>query len=469
MSRLSRRSFIRKTTLTFGSIAIGSTLQGLITKRLGAMENGHNPSQASLGKGGYGPLAPVPSQNTGETLLELPPEFAYTVFGKIGGLMSDGFPTPPGHDGMAAFPSDGMIRLMRNHEINPGSPAEAMGDLASAYDPTAPGGVTTLLINPTTRELVRDFVSINGTLHNCAGGPTPWGSWITCEETTMGQDQFFSKRRNRSLGGYDKNHGYCFDVPATAEGNLIAEPLVHMGRFVHEAVAIDPKSGFVYETEDANPGGFYQYLPDYPGRLAMGGTLGMLAVSGQPQFDTRIGQTIGKELAVEWVEINDPDPVGAGLDRGLVHKEGLDKGGAIFNRLEGCWHGNDRIFFTSTQGGDKGLGQVWEYNPLGADGGVLKLLFESPDPALMAAPDNICVSPRGGLVICEDNREGIQHIRGLTRDGRVFDLAKDIAGITHRGEFAGATFSPDGETLFVNMQRPGMTYAIWGPWQNGAV
>ena len=471
MSRLNRRSFIRHSAVALGAMTFGaSALQGLIARRARAMSDGYASLHAPRGEGGYGPLSPVPSHNTGETMLELPPKFAYTVFGKKGGLMADGHPTPAAHDGMAAFSSeDGMVRLLRNHEINTGSPVEAIGNQTAAYDPTAPGGVTTLIVDPRTRELVRDFVSVGGTLHNCAGGPTPWGSWITCEETTMGTDRYFSARRLQYLGGYDRNHGYCFEVPADAEESVAAEPLTGMGRFVHEAVAVDPATGAVYETEDQNPSGFFQYLPDHPGELARGGRLRMLAVEDQPGYDTRNGQSMGTALPVTWVEIEDPDPAGAGQDRNLVYKEGADKGGAAFDRLEGCWYGNGRIFFTSTRGGDERLGQVWEYLPDGEDKGALTLLFESPDASLMAAPDNVCVSPRGGLIVCEDNRDGIQHIRGLTKDGRVFDVARDVAGIAYRGEFAGATFSPDGETLFVNMQRPGLTYAIWGPWQEGAV
>ena len=470
MSRLNRRSFIRNTAISVGALTVGATaLQGLIARRARAMADGYAHLVAPRGEGGYGPLHPVPSQNTGETMLELPPNFSYTVFGKKGGLMSDGHPTPPAHDGMAAFPMDGMVRLLRNHEINTGKPVEAIGNQSAAYDPTAPGGVTTLIVDPATRELVRDFVSVGGTLHNCAGGPTPWGSWITCEETTMGTDRFFSARWLQYLGGYDKEHGYCFEVPADAEESVAAEPLRGMGRFVHEAIAVDPASGIVYETEDNNPSGFYQYIPDYPGELARGGRLRMLAVKDRTGYDTRNGQTMGTSLPVTWVEIEDPDPAGAGLDQHLVYQEGADKGGAAFDRLEGCWYGNGRIFFTATTGGDERLGQVWEYRPESDDGGVLTLLFESPDASLMAAPDNVCVSPRGGLIVCEDNRNGIQHIRGLTSDGRVFDVARDVAGIAYRGEFAGATFSPDGETLFVNMQRPGLTYAIWGPWREGAV
>ena len=340
-----------------------------------------------------------------------------------------------------------MVRLLRNHEINPGKPVEAIGNRSAAYDPTAPGGVTTLIVDPRTRELVRDFVSVGGTLHNCAGGPTPWGSWITCEETTMGTDRFFSSRWLQYLGGYDRNHGYCFEVPADAEESVAAEPLTRMGRFVHEAVAVDPATGIVYETEDQNPSGLYQYIPDHPGELARGGRLRMLAVEDQPGYDTRSAQTMGTALPATWVEIEDPDPAGAGLDRNLVYKEGADKGGAAFDRLEGCWYGNGRIFFTSTRGGDERLGQVWEYRPEGADEGVLALLFESPDASLMAAPDNVCVSPRGGLIVCEDNRDGIQHIRGLTKDGRVFDVARGrgrhrLPGRIRRGDLQSGRRDP---------------------------
>ncbi len=470
MSRLTRRSFIRNTAISVGALTVGaSALQGLVARRARALVDGHAHLTAARGEGGYGPLAPVPSRNTGETLLELPPGFSYTAFGKKGGLMSDGHPTPGDHDGMAAFPVDGMVRLLRNHEVSSVTPGEAFGNRSAAYDPTAPGGVTTLIVDPKTRELVRDFVSVSGTLFNCAGGPTPWGSWITCEESTLGTVRYFRASEMRFRGGYDKEHGYCFEVPADAEESVAAEPLTAMGRFVHEAVAVDPATGIVYETEDNNPSGLYQYIPDYPGELARGGRLRMLAVKDRPGYDTREGQTMGASLPVTWVEIEDPDPAEAGVDETLVYKEGADKGGAAFNRLEGCWYGNGRIFFTATTGGDEGLGQVWEYHPDGADEGVLTLLFESPDASLMAAPDNVCVSPRGGLIVCEDNRDGIPYIRGLTKEGRVFDVAKDVAGIAYRGEFAGATFSPDGETLFVNMQRPGLTYAIWGPWSEGAV
>ena len=466
MSKLNRRTFLRHTVIAAGAVA----LNGLIARRTLAEEN-YQHLQAGPGEGSYGPLSPKTACNTGETLLELPPGFQYTAMGKTGAMMSDGNPTPRAHDGMAAYSDDRGVRLIRNHEINSGrgQTGVAIGGQAPAYDHSAGGGTTTLIIDPESRMLIRDFVSANGTLHNCAGGPTPWGTWITCEETTLGTDEVFIDRLNRNIGGFDENHGYCFEVPVQSDELASCEPLLAMGRFVHEAIAVDPDTGIVYETEDRNPAGFYRFIPNHPGHLSHGGKLQMLAVKDQPLYDTRTGQTMAVDLSVVWIDIDDPDPVNASRDASIVYREGLGKGGASFNGLEGCWHGDGDIFFTAKGGGDKKLGQVWKYRPSGDNEGMLTLLFESPDKSVLTMPDNICVSPQGNLVVCEDGGARVMHVRGLTRAGKIFDIARDIAGIGVGGEFAGATFSPDGETLFVNMQRPGITYAIWGPWTEGAL
>ena len=372
---------------------------------------------------------------------------------------------------MAAFSVGGKIRLVRNHEVAPdaGKAGSAIGDRARSYDTTAPAGTTTLVIDPVTRELERDWVSLSGTLKNCAGGPTPWGTWISCEETTLGA----AKGRGAAgaeRGGFGREHGYCFEVPAAGEGQAAPVPLRAMGRFVHEAVAVDPATGIVYETEDRGTAGFYRFLPDKPGSLGAGGRLQMLAVEKRPGYDTRKGQRVGTPLAVTWVDIDDPDPKTTPMDERAVYRQGIARGAATFARLEGCWHSGGSIFLNATSGGDTGRGQVWRYRPTAAAGGELTLLFESPGPEVLNMPDNLCVSPRGGLVLCEDNDDGVaQYVRGLTPDGRIFDLAKNIVPGFEAGEFAGATFSPDGETLFLNIQSPGLTCAIWGPWKQGAL
>lgn len=273
--------------------------------------------------------------------------------------------------------------------------------------------------------------------------------------------------------GWDRPHGYVFEVPMGAEGPVEPVRLPAMGRFVHEAVAIDPASGIVYLTEDAPRSGFYRFIPEVPGDLRAGGRLQMLAIRGRPNYETGRGQHRDFPLPVSWVDIPDPDPAHAGREPSAVFDQGWARGGARFRRLEGCWYGNGRIYFNATNGGDARLGQVWEYRPRD-DGGRLILLFESTGPDVLNRPDNICVSPRGGIVLCEDGSGDI-HLRGLTPDGRIFDFARNLA---NRREFAGATFSPDGRTLFVNLQgdtapggpgHRGMTFAIWGPWDRGVL
>lgn len=424
---------------------------------------------AKAGEGAYGALRPAAAKNTGEMLLAVPEGFEYNVFGRTGDKMADGRPTPRAHDGMAAFAVGSELRLVRNHEINNGLGAEGVTlcDPDKSYDRLAGGGTTTLVIDPETRELKRDFVSLSGSLHNCAGGPTPWGSWITCEETVLGKRRFRDMRM-RERGGFAQDHGYCFEVSASLDAPVDPVPLKAMGRFVHEAVAVDPETGIVYETEDRGSAGFYRFIPAKKGILAEGGRLQMLAVRGTKEYDTRSGQKRGQTLDVVWVDIDEPDSPNAENDELCIYKQGLSKGGATFARLEGCWYGGGSIFFTSTSGGDRKRGQIWRYTPQGDDGGMLQLLIESPDEAVLDAPDNLCVSPRGGLVICEDGG-GENFIRGLTPEGLIFDVARNtVKGFENR-EFAGATFSPDGRTLFFNIQTPGLTFALWGPWGEGAL
>jgi hypothetical protein len=458
MNNIDRRAFLSATPLTVG----------LAMQALAAIKT--NRPAESKNSAGYGGLRPTKSRNTGETFLALPEGFEYTVIGRTGSKMGDGHATPGGHDGMAAFNVNGQLRLVRNHEINGGVGRDgaAFGDHSRAYDSKAGGGTTTLIVNPNTREVIKDFVSLNGTLQNCAGGPTPWGSWVSCEETTLGPNKFIDQQK-RERGGFTHNHGYCFEVSAKADGTVSAEPLKAMGRFVHEAIAVDARTGFVYETEDAGSAGFYRFIPTQRGKLAKGGKLQMLAVTGRRQFDLRTGQKQGQTLSAHWVDIAIPDPTDEQIVKQSVYQQGLAAGGATFARLEGCWYGGDSIFFTATSGGDKKLGQVWQYIPQARDKGSLKLIYESQDSAALEMPDNICVSPRGALVVCEDGRAPDQFIRGLTRDGVIFDFARNIVPGFEGREFAGATFSPDGKTLFVNIQTPGITTAIWGPWQKGAL
>ncbi len=452
----SRRSFLRRAATLSGAAVLAPSMAGLVSRLDGQAVV--TVRRAGVGEGGYGPLRPAGPE------LALPEGFRYWVLSEIGQPMSDGSPTPDGFDGMAAFPRpNGDVRLVRNHENRDAAgTARLLGESALAYDPLAGGGTTTLDVrigDDGIPRVVRDFVSLSGTIVNCAGGPTPWGSWLTCEESVGGAAQ-----------GWQREHGYVFEVPARAESEVAAVPIVAMGRFVHEAVAVDPHSGFVYLTEDAGRSGFYRYLPRTPGRLLDGGRLEMLALTDHPNHDTATGQWMGTTRSVRWVPIDDANP---GPGAPSVFTQGYAHGGARFARLEGCWYGDGGIFFHATSGGDAGVGQVWHHRPDPIGGGQLTLVFESPSRDVLDYPDNITVSPRGGLVLCEDGA-GEQYVRGLTLDGRIFDLARNTVNTS---EFCGACFAPDGETLFVNIQGSttrtgttrGMTLAIRGPWRAGAL
>jgi secreted PhoX family phosphatase len=461
VSGIDRRAFLRAALRYGGAAAVAPSLAGLVACGTRGVPSGLG------GTGSYGPLAP--SADCPE--LALPDEFRCARLSVAGDLMSDGSATPNAFDGMAAFAlPGGTIRLIRNHENrDTAAVARPFGDAAMAYDQRAGGGTTSLEVRVApdgSRQLVRHFASLTGTHVNCAGGPTPWGSWLSCEETTEGPTQ-----------GRDAAHGYVFEVPVSAEDEVMPVPITAMGRMVHEAVAVDPVTGVVYLTEDRRyvagdptaPGaGLYRYLPDQPGTLLAGGRLQQLAITGQPGYDTSRGQSAGVALPVTWVDVAEPDPPAAESDPSAVFRAGLVLGAAIFQRLEGCWYGDGGIYFNATSGGDAGAGQVWRYRE-----GELLLVFESPSPSVLDGPDNLVVSPRGGIVLCEDG-SGTQFLRGLSPTGTIFDFAQNLI---NDAEFAGACFSPDGGTFFVNIQGstvstgtvPGMTFAIWGPWGRGAL
>ncbi len=480
---IERRKFLRDVLATAGATAALPALNGLNLLAANGRRN------AARGKGGYGPLRPVADLRDGVERISLPEGFKYRTFSPAGALMSDGKRVPLAHDGMGVFNTeDGKFRLVRNHEDRNNPNLGSIPPSPRSYDSRAGGGTTTLVVNPFTRELERDFVSLSGTTVNCAGGVTPWQSWVTCEETNVGP--------NAAGTSWLRQHGYCFDVPAGANSEVQAIAVPDMGRFSHEALAVDPETWIVYETEDnGDNSGLYRYIANTRGNLAGGGHLQMMAVEGVAEHDTRFAANVGEPVEVTWIDIDNPNP--AGTSSTAVFAQGLNRGRVRMRRLEGCWWGTGAMYFVATNGGPAGAGQVWEYRPNG-DRGTLTLIFVSAGTHELDGPDNLAVSPQNALLICEDGG-GDQFMRGITLDGTIFDFAQNIQ---NDFEWAGATFADanpawndrkirgnnrplggrwDRITLFANRQGAtagsnppaagdeGLTFAIWGPWGDGAL
>lgn len=392
------------------------------------------------------PLRPVPDQTTGALLLKLPPDFTYKSFSWSLDVMDDGNVVSGLPDGMGAFPAsdERTVTLVRNHEISLG---HLLGE-SPVYDPKCGGGTTTLTFDLHRGEWLTSRVSLAGTYKNCAGGPTPWGSWLSCEETLA----------DPTTDAVHKPHGYVFEVPAAGVGD--PRPITGLGRFRHEAAAVDAATGTVYLTEDERRAGLYRFLPGESGSLRGAGRLQMLAVEDHPNFNGRVSPDVA--LPVAWVNIDDPQAVD-----GSVFDQGYDNGGMRFKRLEGCWLEGDHLYFVATTGGRAGKGQIWE---LAVAEERLRLLYESPGRSTLDMPDNLIAMPDGALLLCEDGGAPCR-LRLLTPGGEltvvaenniVLDGLKGMHGDYRGGEWCGVCRA--GDWLFANVQEPGITFAITGPW-----
>lgn len=423
---------------------------------------------------GYGPLVSDPNG-----ILNLPKGFSYKIISRKGDKMDDGLVLPGAPDGMAAFPGKkGRVIVVRNHENSPDRSengafgnanelldkinADKFYDYGKKKTPSL-GGTTTFVYDPGSGKIEKQFLSLAGTARNCAGGPTPWNSWLTCEETTF--------KAGAYEGNAEKDHGYVFEVKATEKIKLSdPSPIKDMGRFNHEAVAVDPRTGIVYLTEDRGDSLIYRYIPDKPGKLLKGGKLQALAIVGQKSFDTRNWESLTtpkfplrEKMDVEWIDIHNVESPEDDL-----RIQGFSNGAAVFARGEGMWYGKNEIFFACTNGGHISNGQVFRYIPGVSEGskdekaapGKLELFAESQNQEILKNCDNLTIAPWGDVVLCEDASHPF--LVGITPEGEYYKLGENVG---YQSEFAGGVFSPSGETFFVNIQGAGLTVAITGPWK----
>ena len=523
MSKLSRRQFAALVVASAAGTAVAPI--GLLNGRRVLADEGEEDddderegrrkcSTASFSVFGFGPLNPVVPLNTNQLdnvagagdlrnvpLLQLPAGFQYKAISIRGEVMSDGALVPGDHDGMACFPGPRGSRtnvLVRNHELSPTE--DEAGNLKGALAPNGrqydtfqgdaaglgSGGTTTVVVNY-KGDVVKHFISLGGTIRNCAGGPSPWGSWISCEEnvSTPTNDELVTKK-----------HGYNFEVPAFATEAVEPVPLIAMGRMNHEAVSVD-RSGIVYETEDRGDSCYYKFVPNVvqrggrirrPGQLQEGGSLFAIAIepnqtskcTGEPlptvmapidNPTTKVVDTrgldrgasgsmlpfLGQPLKVRWVKLDDVDP-----DEDTLRYEAQSKGATIFWRGEGAWEYKGLHYWVNSGAGDAGEGQVWCYNPKKQ---TVTMIVESTEENLLDGPDNMTFAPDGTIYLCEDGSSGepgapnfSQRVVGVDASGGLFTFAQNNLDTS---EFAGACFSRDGKFMYVNSQGVGITYAIW--------
>lgn len=437
---LNRRNFIGAT---------GAAFSGLLLN--GCTGRSAPLTSAPSSFADYGPLVPDPAG-----MLDLPRGFSYRLLSSLGNAMTDGCTVPDKADGMGCFSlGNDEIVLIRNHELVPTD--DAGGVLAKGFGTRdgaiVPGGTTSIVLDATTLEVKREFRSLAGTIRNCSGGITPWGSWLTCEEAPTGPGQRFGE-------GLAENHGWVFEVPANATGLIDAVPLKAMGRFNHEAACVDPRTGIVYLSEDRDDSVLYRFVPTTPGRLGDGGLLQAMVVEGLS--DTRnwtsADMAVGSRHTVSWVDCDDVESPNDDL-----RSRAAAKGAALVARGEGIHTGTDEIFVCSTNGGQRKLGQILRLVPgTGGEPDQIELFFESQSKDQFNYGDNLTVGPNGHLIVCEDQYTEVvdNHLRGITPDGRAYTLGR----LRMQTELAGGCFSPDGKWFFVNAYSPTRTLAITGPW-----
>ncbi|MEX0427894.1 alkaline phosphatase PhoX [Nocardioides sp. DS6] len=480
----------RRSLIAGGAAGVGLAVAGAVPSLAEASPAGRfRPGAAARPNTSSNPMFP-PLVDDPKGLLALPAGFRYAIVTSAGETtLKEGPKTPSNHDGTAVF-SDGRGRykLIQNHELGAGSALGVPHVHGTVYDPGAldAGGCTVITTDAQGRNL-GEFVGISGTSTNCAGGPTPWGTWLTCEETEDKAGKAWSG--NGRSGTYEKDHGYVFEV--FHDGRKLPKPIKALGRFAHEALAIDHRQQHVFLSEDASgPNGlFYRWTaprgftmgPGLASRLGDDdGTLAAMQIlmpdgSVLPDVAYLTSAQLGRPFPVRWKAV--PDRLATTTS---TRKQFADGEVTRGKKFEGVWGTDKGVYVVNSFAfAESDLpadavphdGMVWFYDY--ADE-TIRLVAYFPhqesaetgaaaryDDLVFDGPDNVTVTPWGSLVLAEDGK-GASHVLAATPYGPTQAIARNQL---NDSEFTGPTFSADGKVLFVNMQTPGYTFAITGPWE----
>jgi secreted PhoX family phosphatase len=485
---LSRRSILAGTATGVGLVMAGAT-----------PSTAAQPARAARGRHtgtpGHRPFPPLVDDPKG--LLALPAGFAYEVVTYAGKTkLTTGEPTPSNHDGTAVFDAGrGRYRLIQNHELSAGAALGVPHIEGTVYDAAAPaaGGCTVIETDARGRNL-GESVGISGTLVNCAGGHTPWGTWLTCEETEIKAGTAWTA--GGRTGTYAQDHGYVFEV--FGGGRALPRPIKAFGRFAHEALAVDPSRTKVYLSEDASaPNGlFYRWTAPRGVRLQAGvadqlapgaGSFEAMAIllpdgSVLPDVAYLTSAQLGRPFPVRWVPVPDRDARTTSVRKQFTDE--ITRG----KKFEGVYGVDDGVYVVNSYAFNsadlpadavKHDGMVWFYSY--ADETITLVTYfphqavtdtgAAPryDGLVFDGPDNVTVTPWGSLILAEDGA-GASHVLSSVPGGPTYAVARNqlnagTAAAPEFSEFTGPTFTEDGKVLFVNIQTPGITLAITGPWE----